>query len=148
MVPGKIILLGALALAGAGMCVAQEKPAEAKPEVKKVPIRHTSPASGKEMYESYCAACHGQDGKGNGPAAPAMKVAPSDLTTLSKRHDGKFPSSYLSGVLRFGTDVTAHGSADMPVWGTLFRSLDKYHDAMVQLRISNLLNYIESIQAK
>ena len=60
--------------------------------IKHVPVKVTSAASGKEMYESYCAVCHGTDGKGNGPAASALKTPSTDLTTLSKNNGGKYPS--------------------------------------------------------
>jgi len=141
-----MILLGSL-LVATSLCLAQDKAAQ-KPVVKQTPIKQTSPASGKEMYTQYCAPCHGTDGKGGGPAANAMKTAPSDLTQLTKTHDGKYPANYLSGVLKFGSPVNAHGSADMPVWGPLFQSLDKFHDTSVQQRISNLVSYIETLQAK
>ena len=77
-----------------------------------------------------------------------MKVPPSDLTVLSKKHDGKFPADNVASTLKFGHGVTAHGSSDMPVWGPLFQSLDKYHDAIVQQRIANVVKYVESLQAK
>jgi len=142
-----MILLGTLLLAS-GLCLAQDK-TDQKPVVKETPIKQTSAASGKEMFTQYCAPCHGADGKGNGPAASAMKTAPTDLTQLAKKHDGKFPANSVASVLKFGGGGTgAHGSADMPVWGPLFQSLDKYHDAAVQQRISNIVNYIESLQAK
>jgi mono/diheme cytochrome c family protein len=142
-----LMLFGTL-IVSAGLCLAQQK-TDQKPVVKQTPIKQTSAASGKEMYTQYCAPCHGTDGKGNGPAAPAMKVPPTDLTQLSKKHDGKYPASYVSGILKFGGGPNAsHGSADMPVWGPLFQSLDKYHDSAVQQRISNLVSYIESLQAK
>ncbi len=126
-------------------CIAS---AQEKPVVKKVPIQHTSPASGKEMYTQYCAACHGADAKGTGPAAPAMKTPPPDLTTLAKRHDGKYPTDYVANLLRSGEGAAAHGSSDMPTWGPLFKSLDKTHDVMVMMRINNLNTYLESLQAK
>jgi len=96
----------------------------------------------------YCAPCHGVDGKGAGPAASAMKAPPADLTQLAKKHDGKYPTNTVAGVLKFGSGPGVHGSADMPLWGPLFQSLDKYHDAVVQQRISNIVNYIETLQAK
>jgi mono/diheme cytochrome c family protein len=113
-----------------------------------VVIQQTSAASGKDMYNAYCAPCYGPDGKGNGPAASAMKSAPVDLTQLTKKHDGKYPAPYFAEVLRFGSGPASHGSADMPVWGPLFRSLDKYHETVEQQRVSNLVNYIETPQAK
>lgn len=129
-------------------CVAgaQEKPV---PVVKKVPVKQTSPASGKEMFTQYCAVCHGTDAKGTGPAAPALKTAPADLTTLAKRsEDGKFPHDRVTTLLKNGTGPSAHGSSDMPIWGPLFRSLDPTHDITVQQRIKNLNDYLVSIQAK
>ena len=138
------VVLGTLLVAST-VTLAQ---ATTQPVVKKVPIQQTSAASGKDMYDAYCAPCHGTDGKGNGPAASAMKSAPVDLTQLTKKHDGKYPAAYVAGVLRFGSGPASHGSADMPVWGPLFRSLDKYHDTVEQQRVSNLVNYIETLQAK
>lgn len=141
-----MILLGTLVVA-TGLCLAQEK-TQQKPEVKQTPIKQTSAASGKEMYTQYCAPCHGTDGKGNGPAASAMKAPPTDLTQLAKTHGGKYPANSVASVLKFGGGPGVHGSADMPVWGPLFKSLDKFHDTVVQQRISNLVTYIETLQAK
>ena len=57
--------------------------------IRHVPLTPTSAASGKEMFDSYCAVCHGQDGKGNGPAAPALKTPPANLTQLANREAGR-----------------------------------------------------------
>lgn len=143
----KTMLAMSAMLVAAGLCLAQQ-PGEAKPEVKKTPIKRTSAASGKEMFTQYCAPCHGAEGKGNGPAASAMKAPTTDLTQLAKTHGGKYPADMVAATLRFGSGPAAHGSADMPVWGPLFQSLDKFHDAIVQQRISNLVRYIETLQAK
>jgi mono/diheme cytochrome c family protein len=143
-----LILLASLVLA-AGLGFAQNQP-QTKPVVKHTPIKQTSPASGKEMFSAYCAPCHGADGKGNGPAASSLKVPPTDLTQMARKHDGKFPANYLASTLKFGsgTAAGAHGSVDMPVWGPLFQSLDRFHDTSVQQRVSNLVGYVESIQAQ
>jgi mono/diheme cytochrome c family protein len=117
-------------------------------EVKHVPIKPTSPASGSEMYSNYCAVCHGKDGKGGGPAADALKVPPTDLTTLSKSNGGKFPSARVASAIRGDVNLPAHGSKEMPVWGPLFGHLSQGHPAEVQQRIANLTAYIESLQVK
>lgn len=123
---------------------AQEK----EKTLKKAPIRNTSPVSGQEMFQSYCAVCHGKDAKGAGPATEALKTTPPDLTTLAKRHDGKFPADYVTSVLRLGIKAPAHGSSDMPVWGPLLRSVSGGDESIVNMRIGNLVRYLESIQAK
>jgi len=102
--------------------------------------------SGQEIYRQFCAACHGVDAKGNGPAASRLKTVPPDLTILAKRNKGKFPYEYVSCVLRFGTGPSAHGSSDMPTWGPIFQILDKENEKAVQQRITNLTNYLASLQ--
>jgi len=116
--------------------------------VKHVPMKSTSPVSGKEMFANYCTSCHGTDAKGDGPAASALKTPPANLTALSQKNGGKFPSMRIASILRGDSDLSAHGSKDMPVWGPLFRSVSAGHEGEVQQRISNLTSYIETLQAK
>ena len=116
-------------------------------EVKKEPIGMTSPTSGSEMFNSYCAPCHGKDAKGNGPAATALKNPPANLAELAKKNGGKFPADHVASVLRSGV-AGAHGSAEMPVWGPLFSAVSGKDDAIVQMRISNLIHYLEKLQEK
>lgn len=104
--------------------------------------------SGQEMYKQFCAACHGADGKGDGPAASNLKTRPSDLTTLAKRHEGKFPSDYVSAILRFGPGISAHGSSNMPTWGPIFSIIEKSNEKAVQERIKRLSAYVASLQEK
>jgi mono/diheme cytochrome c family protein len=119
---------------------------QTKPAVKHVPMTETSPASGKAMFNSYCAVCHGTDGKGGGPAASALKTPPSDLTQLSKSNGGKYPSLKVASVIRGTSELSAHGSKDMPVWGPLFWGISKGHESEVQQRVANLTEYIETLQ--
>ncbi len=116
--------------------------------VKKTAVTPTSAASGEEMFKTYCAPCHGVDGKGDGPAASALKKTPANLTELAKRNGGKFPELKVYGSIKGDSNTPAHGSKDMPVWGSVFQSLSHGDQGQVQLRISNLTKYIESIQAK
>lgn len=104
--------------------------------------------SGAQLYKQHCAACHGNDLKGNGPAPPPFKDMTPDLTTLAQRHGGKFPDDYVSGVLRNGVILPDHGPAEMPIWGTDFKARDRLDETQVTLRITNLSNYIKSLQTK
>lgn len=104
-------------------------------------------ASGRQTYMQYCASCHGDNLKGAGPAAGALKSPPPDLTTLAKRHDGKFPYEYVGGVVRFGKPISAHGSPDMPVWGPIFSMVD-FHEVAIRQRIRNLCEFLASAQEK
>jgi mono/diheme cytochrome c family protein len=121
---------------------------QTKTTIQHVAVKPTSPASGKEMYISYCAVCHGTDGKGGGPAASALKTPPADLTMLSKNNGGKFPTMKVASTLRGTSELPAHGSKEMPVWGPLFRSMSEGHESEVQQRVANLTQYVESLQAK
>jgi mono/diheme cytochrome c family protein len=145
----KFISLAVILVIISTFAVAQDKaPAQTSPSVKHVPITNASPSSGKEMFESYCAVCHGKDAKGDGPAASALKVPPPNLTELAKKNGGKFPSAHVASVIRGQADLAAHGSKDMPVWGPLFSSISQGHEGQVQQRIANLVSYIESLQQK
>jgi mono/diheme cytochrome c family protein len=121
---------------------------ETSPQVKHAPAPQTSAASGKEMFNSYCASCHGTDAKGHGPAAAALKSAPADLTALAKNNGGTFPADRVMSILTGQASVTAHGNHDMPVWGPVFWRLSQGHPAEVQQRVTNLTRYIESLQTK
>ena len=124
---------------------AQDTP---KTEIKHVPIKHTAAYSGSEMYNNYCAVCHGSGLKGDGPAAPALKTLPPDLTTLAQRNGGKYPSAKVANTIRGDMSMPSHGNRDMPVWGPLFSSMATGHAAEVQQRIANLNRYIEEKQLK
>jgi mono/diheme cytochrome c family protein len=130
-------------LLGAGALLAQES----TPKIKPVSAQSTSPASGKEMFRAYCASCHGPDGKGNGPAAPALRKQPTDLTLLAKEKGGKFPAMAVMSSIKDGTP-SGHGSKDMPVWGPILSSVSSDSPAVVDQRVSNLVGYIQSLQAK
>jgi mono/diheme cytochrome c family protein len=109
-------------------------------------ITPANASSGAELYKQHCAVCHGNDLKGTGPA-PYPFRAPPDLTTLARRHGGKFPGAYVSNVLRNGVVMPSHGPAEMPIWGADF-TVAGLGETQVALRITNLTNYIKSLQEK
>jgi mono/diheme cytochrome c family protein len=125
---------------------------------------------GKADYLNYCASCHGVDGKGNGPLAPTLKIAPSDLTVITKKNKGNFPYTLLRKTIEsreLGL-ARAHGPREMPVWGPVFAqepegpapgataggggmygaNTAQCAHLAAKVRIMNIVDYIESIQEK
>ena len=113
------------------------------------PARSGKEAAAKEMFMEYCASCHGLSGKGDGPAAKALKTRPADLTTLAERNRGQFPEMRVMGAIKAGPGVPAHGSETMPVWGPIFLEVTgAATEGEVQLKIFNLMEYIKTLQVK
>ena len=122
--------------------------AQTSPQVKRTVASETSPASGKDMYVHYCASCHGKEGKGDGPAAAAMKVAPTDLTQLAAKNKGNFPEVRVARIIDGSDTVGAHGSREMPTWAELFHSMEGDKSPTAKMRIANLTAHLRSLQAK
>jgi cytochrome c553 len=102
---------------------------------------------GKATYRESCAPCHGESGRGNGPAADAMKNRPTNLTTLAKQK-GSFRASDVEASIKGTSQVVAHGSPGMMVWGAFFLAEANGNQARADARIGDLLAFIESIQAR
>ncbi|HEY8715830.1 MAG TPA: cytochrome c [Candidatus Acidoferrum sp.] len=105
-------------------------------------------ASGKLTFEKHCAACHGETGKGDGPVAKVLKPSPTDLTALAKNNKGKFPEGFVAAALKFGRNLSAHGSQDMPVWGERFQAMDPERDPTGQQHVDDLLAYLKTLQVR
>ena len=103
---------------------------------------------GDNLYKAYCASCHGDDAKGNGPLAASMKVAPPDLTLISVRNGGKFPLARVDRIIS-GEEAlpSGHGARSMPVWGPVFSQVTRDQD-LGRVRIDNLARYLRDIQSK
>lgn len=142
---------GAILFAFLILAFAVSMPQETQTQNKKQSVSAMSPASGQQMYMTYCAVCHGIDGKGGGPATPALKDQVPDLTTLARHHNGKYPARYVASVLRFGVQGNpAHGSPDMPIWGAILRDTGttRRDKSNATTRIANLNHYLETLQLK
>ncbi len=119
----------------------------AQTTVKQVPVRPTASVEGKDLYREYCAACHGADAKGAGPAAIALKQVPTDLTHIASANNRSFPEEQMLRILRGEESPVAHGTGAMPVWGTVFSNMSPNLE-LTQLRVHALLDYLEKIQTK
>ena len=133
-------------LAGSlGLCVAL--PLVAQTTIERKPAKPILSIEGKDSYVAYCAACHGRDGRGDGPAAPAMKGPIPDLTMIASRNHGKFDKLVVTRQIT-GVDkrVSAHGSETMPIWGPIFSTIQGGEAAT--LRVRNLAEFLETMQQK
>lgn len=128
--------------------VAAQQPAHGQksvPTIKGVPCTPITSVDGRDNFDGYCAVCHGEDARGNGPAAPALRAPVPDLTTMARRRGGKFDriatERIISGVDKLATP--AHGVEDMPIWGEVFRGGDPSEN---KLRLHNLVLFLEQLQ--
>lgn len=106
--------------------------------------------SGAALYAQFCAACHGPNGRGDGPVAPALNVAVPDLTRIAERHDGRFPVDEVAATIDGRALAISHGTRQMPVWGYQFW-MDAGGDRSAQDRmhaiIARLVAHVESLQS-
>ncbi|HTL49100.1 MAG TPA: cytochrome c [Steroidobacteraceae bacterium] len=104
---------------------------------------------GRQTFERVCATCHGADARGNGPVAEMFAVPVPDLTRIAARRGGAFPKDEIFRIIDGQTDMAAHGTRRMPVWGYEFSGARpdnrKAHDEAVR-KIEDLVEYLGSIQ--
>lgn len=126
--------------------------------------RSQNSETGKFEYQVGCAACHGSDAKGMGPVGALFGVPPPDLTVLAKKNEGVFPFNTIYEVIDGRKVILAHGTRDMPIWGTRFlptpnRAMipdasgifvnPSYDPEMiVRMRILALIEYLIQLQQK
>jgi mono/diheme cytochrome c family protein len=115
------------------------------------PAEEISHYNGEQLYQRFCAACHGEGGEGDGPVAAFFKVTPPDLTTLARRRGGQYPADDVRRIID-GRDISgAHGTRTMPVWGMeLFYADTGNPDKQQQVEtlIDRLVEYLRGIQEK
>jgi mono/diheme cytochrome c family protein len=139
MLRGLVASLVLLAAAGVG--------AAAQRSDQSLPPLIPPDLTGPRVFEFFCAQCHGAGGKGDGPLAPTLASAPTDLTQLARRNGGEFPRRQVEDIIVSGRPVAAHGGSDMPVWGTIFEALEP-SEARVKVRLNNVVDHVESIQER
>jgi mono/diheme cytochrome c family protein len=103
---------------------------------------------GAQIFRNHCAACHGADGRGHGPASVALKHPVPDLTLISRRSGGKFPYQRVRKIIA-GDDprLPAHGDREMPIWGPIFHEVESDQD-WGEVRLDAITKHMESIQQK
>lgn len=142
------LVVGAVMTAATGGASAQAKPRSNDVDV------------GAFEYRSSCAACHGLSGKGDGPMAGRLKERSTDLTRLARDNGGVFPTQRIYEVIDGRKEVGAHGTREMPVWGTHYLDETSFqyrytesmgpaaYEALVRARIMALVDYLNRLQVK
>ena len=114
MTQRSVLFLGlfALSMAGIGTAMAQNQ------------------EEGKKIYVSYCSACHGEKGKGDGMAAQSLPVRPADHTNGAVMN--QLPDKFLLDVISKGGSAVGKSSF-MPAWGSYFNE-KQIRDIVAYLR--------------
>lgn len=105
--------------------------------------------SGEELYRRFCAACHGIEGRGDGPVASYFTVEVPDLTLIARRARGTFPRERVARIIDGRHIIGAHGTRTMPVWGEDFTRAELGNpdaDEATELLIERLVEYVSQIQ--
>ena len=134
-----LMAVAVLALSPSLAWAQADKPA---PTIKREAAKPVPASDGAQMYMSYCSACHGKTGRGDGPAAAAMKTKPTDLTQLKKTHGGTYATKEFQDKVTGASMSASHGIVDMPIWGPIFRDIG----GSPELRLFNLKQYIDAMQ--
>mgnify|MGYP000898385839 FL=1 len=76
--------------------------------------------TGAQAFATFCAACHGISGQGDGEAAAGLDRKPADLTGLSERNNGVFPGTRVMAKI-WGYTGGHDGTSPMPQFGPLLQ---------------------------
>jgi mono/diheme cytochrome c family protein len=139
-----MVLQGAVLLAGL-FAAASAAPDEKTKKQQHDPGQLSQSLSGADLYRAHCATCHGVEGKGDGPVAPALNTKIPDLSTISQRSGGIFPVARVRKIIVGDEAVLGHGSREMPIWGPIFHQIQEDRD-YGEVRLQNITKYLKSIQ--
>lgn len=105
--------------------------------------------SGSTLFKTYCATCHGDEGKGDGRFAASMRKRPADLTQLTRRNQGTFPAEKIAKTIDGRELGPEHAKGDMPVWGDAFSRTQENNDPeSVRLKIDAIVQFVQKIQER
>jgi mono/diheme cytochrome c family protein len=105
-------------------------------------------SSGAYLYRAFCATCHGETGKGDGPVADIAGRRPADLTLLSRNHGGKYPRDHVLNVLENVKPLTGHEPPAMPNWRNLLRTTEGGDARVARTRLVALADHVGTLQQK
>ena len=110
--------------------------------------------AGKNLFLNSCWQCHGLDAKGFGPMAEMLAIDTPDLTELSKRNGGEFPTEAVARQIDGRSPLLAHGG-EMPIFGPSLESdqnvtlrMKSGQQLMTGVPLANVIVYLESLQTE
>ncbi|MGZ4828392.1 MAG: c-type cytochrome, partial [Candidatus Angelobacter sp.] len=139
-----MVLQGAILLAGL-FAAASTAPDDKTKKQTDQPGRLIHSLKGPDIYRAHCASCHGTEGKGDGPVAAALTTKMPDLTTITQRNAGIFPTNRVRKIILGDELILGHGSREMPIWGPIFHQIEADRD-YGEVRLQNVTEYLKSIQ--
>lgn len=86
---------------------------------------------GSETFKTMCSACHGDSGKGDGPAAAALTPKPADFT--DPKRAGEATDEFIYKMVKEGG--AANGKSPLMVaWGPVLNDDQKVRDVAAYVR--------------
>ncbi len=114
------------------------------------PVLAQDVETGAELYQHYCATCHGLDATGHGPMAGVLVIQPTNLKALADA-DGVFPTARVVARIDGRDPLVSHGSP-MPVYGPYFEGNDTAiktpagQPILTSKPIADLVEYLKTLQ--
>ena len=87
-------------------------------------------SEGKKLYLTYCSSCHGDNGKGDGPAARSLPVKPANHTDGAVMN--QLTDKFLLEIISKGGSAVGK-SPMMPGWGGQFKE-NQLRDVVAYVR--------------
>lgn len=109
--------------------------------------------AGHKQFDDKCAVCHGATGVGDGVLADGLRQRPADLTRISERNGGTFPTSETFSKI-WGRDdevISTHNLSEMPAFydAPVFGHDKEFEDSAGRLspqQIRNIIAFLVTIQ--
>ena len=126
---GAGVMLPGLAgfFAGVVLIVGSQVGGDDTPARNPFPPNPESLEAGRQVYEASCVSCHGETGRGDGPAAPGLNPPPADLVLHAPLH----PEATLFEFVRDGIPDTA---------------MTPLGDTLTTDEIWHVINYIKTLE--
>jgi hypothetical protein len=151
-----VVALAILALAAGaaaqspGSTATVSRAAAAPPRVVIISAPPTTAVEGRVLYQAYCSSCHGTLGRGDGPAARAVRTPVPDLTHYGDMHpncEASLIATLQAGHRGPGERAISEDDLDMPNWEPFFQTMSS-NRGVAYLRMRNVAGYIVTIQAR